>query len=1016
MTRMTNYLVLFAGIVALPFSGAASAEEISFNRDIRPILSENCFHCHGPAEEGRKAELRLDEPGSAYADRDGVRAIVPGDLKASEAVFRIRSTDPDEVMPPADSHYKLSEKQKVLLERWIKGGAQYQGHWAYSSPVAKEAGAIRDVIDKSIGKRLKQEGLKPSSPAGREALIRRLSFDLRGLPPSAGEVKQFLADQSPGAWESLVDRMLSSGHCAERLALDWLDTARYADTNGYSIDDHRDMWAWRDWVIQAFIENKSYSDFIIEQLAGDLLPGATPSQKMATGFLRNGMNTHEGGTIPEEYRVAYIVDKVDTVATTFMGMTMKCAQCHDHKYDPISQEDYYRFYAFFDSATERGHGATNGNTAPVIKGASPLGKQAAFLDELAKRLERIKHLRENLGDANPGEFAQWSVEVLAKSPLADKKNVPSPAGSKAGFRLPESGRQPEWIWSEASGATPRLLIRRKIKVEGELNAAYVFFSCDNNASLYVNGRKLGHVDPWMKPQLVDIAGALKQGENIIAAHAVNTDGVAGFIAWVQLSYKDGTTRHVLTDGNWSWKKPPSGNIPDALGGDTDWQAPVSLGRHGVGPWRKLPMPGAVPAADGATLAGILRKVPGERSGAEKRQVNEAFKKQSSLLTRRMDKALSIEQGIVERQLKEKGQTSVMIMDAPGKRKTRILMRGEYNNPGKEVVAGVPGLFAQLPGDGPGNRLALAKWLVEDENPLTARVVVNRYWQMIFGTGIVRTSEDFGSQGEWPSHPQLLDTMAIAFRRDGWNLKGLLKEIVMSKTYQQRSDIPGSALESDPYNRLLARAPRYRLQAELIRDNALAISGLLDGKIGGPSVYPSQPDGLWRQVSHFGYGAFTAQAYFGDIGGRAYRRSMYTFWKRTAPPPGMAIFDAPTRETCTVRRLNTNTPLQALVLLNDPQYIDASRALAARMVKEGGVSVQERISYAFRLATARTISTAELNILHGAFVREKKRFTEDPSEAIRFLSVSQQAPGTIDLAAYAMVASTILNLNETITRQ
>ena len=327
MMRLIRYLVLFTGFAALPFSEVASAEEISFNRDIRPILSENCFHCHGPAEEGRKAGLRLDDPGSAYADRDGVRAIVPGDLKSSEAVFRIRSADPDEVMPPPDSHYKLSEKQKVLLERWIKGGAQYQGHWAYAAPVSRENGAIRDMIDQGIGKRLEQEGLKPSPPATPEALIRRLSLDLRGLPPSAGEVQQFLAAQSPGAWESLVDRMLSSAHCAERLALDWLDTARYADTNGYSIDDHRDMWGWRDWVIQAFIENKPYSEFIIEQLAGDLLPQATPGQKMATGFLRNGMNTHEGGTIPEEYRVAYLVDKVDTVATTFMGMTMKCAQC-----------------------------------------------------------------------------------------------------------------------------------------------------------------------------------------------------------------------------------------------------------------------------------------------------------------------------------------------------------------------------------------------------------------------------------------------------------------------------------------------------------------------------------------------------------------------------------------------------------------------------------------------------------------------------------------------------------------
>lgn len=1017
MTMRNGYqLAIIFSLPVLLLVRPAFGEEISFNRDIRPVLSENCFHCHGPAEKGRKAKLRLDDPQSAYAQRDGVRAIVPGDLEASEVAFRIRTTDLDEVMPPADSHYKLSEKEKVLLERWIKGGAAYQGHWAYTPPAVEVSGAIRDVIDAGIGRRLKQAGLKPSPPAKREVLIRRLSLDLRGLPPSIGEVNDFLADQSPSAWESLVDRMLASAQCAERLALDWLDTARYADTNGYSIDDHRDMWGWRDWVIHAFMQNKPYDDFILEQLAGDLVPGATPRQKMATGFLRNGMNTHEGGTIPEEYRVAYIVDKVDTVATTFMGMTMKCAQCHDHKYDPVSQEEYYRFYAFFDSATEKGHGATNGNTAPVIKVASPLGSKSDFAAALGARLKRIHYLRNNLADTDPERFGRWQAEVLAKSPPPAVKTVQSPAGKKVKFTFPDPGHQPQWIWSEKSGTTSQVLIRKTLKVSGELDAAYVFYTCDNSASLYVNGRKIGHVDPWMEPELIDISGALKQGENIIAADARNAGGVAGFIAWVQLSYRNGDTQYVLTDTGWWWKKPPPGNIAAAFASDKGWLAPVSLGRHGVGPWNTLSLPGGKQVPDGPRLAEILRKAPVHRSETEKKRINDEFKKQSSVLTRRLDKALSIEQGIIEKQLKESGQTSVMIMDAPGRRKTRILMRGQYDKPGAEVGAGVPGLFPQLPGDVPRNRLALARWLINDDHPLTARVAVNRYWQMIFGTGIVRTAEDFGSQGEWPSHPELLDAMAIAFRSDGWDVKGFLKEIVMSQTYQQHSDLSVATREPDPYNRLLARAPRYRLQAELIRDNALAISGLLDTTIGGPSVYPSQPEGLWRQVSHFGYGAFTAQAYFGDTGGRASRRSMYTFWKRTAPPPGMAIFDAPTRETCTVRRLNTNTPLQALVLLNAPQYLKASRALAVRMIKEGGTTPQERIGYAFRLATSREIQPNELKILNDAFTREEKRFTKDPGAAGQLMAMTEKSPRAIELAAYAVVASTILNLNETITRQ
>jgi hypothetical protein len=1003
-------LPIILSTIAIATLSTAEPAAVNFNRDIRPILSENCFHCHGPDEHGRKAKLRLDTPEGAYADHKGVRAIVPGDLKASEVAYRIRTRDADDLMPPADSIYKLSEEQKALLEQWIKEGAEYQGHWAFTPPVGKAKGRIRDFIDAGVSKELASAGLKPSPQATRETLIRRWSLDLRGIPPALAEIDAFLADRSPSAWETVVDRMLASPQCAERLALDWLDVARYADTNGYSIDDHRDMWGWRDWVIHAFMQNKPYDQFLTEQLAGDLMPAATPEQKMATGFLRNSMNTHEGGTIPEEYRVAYLADKVDTVATTFMGLTLKCAQCHDHKYDPISMKDYYRFYAFFDSATERGSGAKNGNTAPVIKVASPLNNQAEIAAALQARLDRIKYLRNNLGEMDAERFAQWQAEVLAKAPPSSTSQGRATGqeshATAPPFSFPADGRQPEWIWAEKSGATSHLVMRKSISVGANLAAAYVYFTCDNSADLYANGRRVGnHLDPWMEPQLVDITAALKAGDNIVSADAKNAGGVAGFIAWVQLIYVNGKSEYLLTDASWSWKKGPASF--DSTGG---WNAPVSLGRHGVGPWNRLKAPGG--SRPGPALAEILRKASEDRSDAENQRVTDEFSKQSSTLTKRFAKALSIEQGIIQKQLTESWQTSVMVMDAPGKRKTRMLMRGQYDQPGEEVSAGVPAFLSQLPDDVSANRLALAQWLVQDDHPLTARVAVNRYWQMIFGAGLVKTSEDFGSQGQWPSHPELLDELAIAFRTGGWDVKQLLKEIVLSKTYQQMSSLTPQLREKDPYNRLLARAPRTRLQAELVRDNALAISGLLVNRVGGPSVYPSQPDGLWRQVSHFGYGAFTAQAYFPDDGEPTFRRSMYTFWKRTAPPPGMAIFDAPTRETCTVRRSNTNTPLQALVLLNDPQYLDAARALARRMITDGGAAVEGRIDHAFRLATARRATAPELKVLVQALERERARFSTESDAAKSLL----QADGSAELAAYTMVASTILNLNETITKQ
>ncbi len=1008
--RSMKALVLTSAIAL--WADWASAADVSFDSVIRPILSESCFQCHGPSKDGRRAGLRLDQTTSAFAIRDGKRAIAPGKPELSELIHRITSTDPDVRMPPPETKKPpLQPAQVAQLREWIQQGARYEDHWSFVPPRGNPDRALRRFIDQRIREHLQAKGLPPSPRADQTTLIRRLSLDLRGLPPTIEEIETFLADASKNAWESLVDRFLASPECAERLALEWLDVARYSDTNGYSIDDHRDMWGWRDWSIHAFLQNKPYDDFIVEQLAGDLLPDATAQQKMATGFLRNSMNTHEGGTIREEYRVAYIADKIDTVSTAFMGLTMKCAQCHDHKYDPISQKDYYRFFAFFNNASENGGGAQNGNTAPVVRAVSPLEEHTAYGDSIRMRIDRLKYLQSHLSELEPERFAEWRAKILARADAAPRAREVH-ATTKFSFPV---GTQPRWIWPEKKGTIDHILLRRSVELDEAPLSAWLFFTCDDHADVYFNGKNVGRVKLWMKPKTVDVTDKLTKGVNLIGVEARNAGSVAGFLAVLQIHHRSGKVQYVLSDPEWKWRKPLAAtSAADALAKDGDWQSPLSLGTYGVGPWGKLEGIESSELSPSA-LAEILRKPVTQRSEVEATQVSAAFAAQSTRLVQRFKKALSIEVGELEKRLKG-GKTSVMVMDSAKPRKNRILMRGQYDQPGEEVSAGVPSLFQQLPDDAPTDRLALARWLVDKSHPLTARVTVNRYWQLLFGSGLVKTAEDFGAQGERPSHPELLDGMAVAFRENGWNLRDLLREIVLSKTYQQQSRLGAELRRADPYNRLLARAPRQRLSAELVRDNALAIGGLLKKRLGGPSVYPPQPDGLWRQVSHFGYGAFTAQAYFPGAHEHLVRRSMYTFWKRTAPPPAMAIFDAPTRETCVVRRLATNTPLQALVLMNDPQFLNAARALGERMIREGGSSATERISHAFRLATARFPRAEELRILEAGLAREKRRFRSDPTAAAALVLHRGAADEQVDLAAYTMTASTILNLDETITNQ
>jgi uncharacterized protein DUF1553/uncharacterized protein DUF1549/cytochrome c len=778
-------------IFAVPAVRASAQQTLSFDRDVRPILSENCFKCHGPDEKERKAKLRLDERDSALKHE----VFIPGKSAESKIVLRVTASDQSKRMPPAATGKKLTAKQIETLKHWIDEGAKYSAHWSFVAPVqppvpASEGnGVVRNPIDAFILARLKKEGLAPSPEAARRTLIRRVTFDLTGLPPTLKEIDEFLNDQTDGAYEKLVDRLLNSPRFGERLALDWLDAARYADTHGYHIDSGRDMTKWREYVINAFNRNKPFDQFTIEQLAGDLLPNATIEQKIASGFNRNHMINFEGGAIPEEYRTAYIVDRVNTTGAVWLGLAIGCAQCHDHKFDPITQKEYYQLFAFFNNVPENGLDGSKGNAVPLI--AMPTAEQTKRLSEINAKIQSLE--KQTKGAKGDAKAAQQSLEKLRKE-----------------------------------------------------------------------------------------------------------------------------------------------------------------------------------------KAGIEKQIP-----------------------------------------------TVMVMQEMAKpRDTFLLMRGQYDKKGEKVTPGVPAALPPLKLEQRGDhsrlpdRLDLAKWLVDPRHPLTSRVIVNRYWQMFFGVGLVKTSEDFGSQGEWPSHPELLDWLATRFAQD-WNIKAIVRLMVTSATYRQSSAITPESMAKDPENRLLARMSRLRLPAEFIRDQALAVSGLLNGEIGGKSVFPYQPPGLWEELMSRADGAnWTAQTYTPSKGKDLYRRTMYTFWKRTCPPPTLTTFDAPDREVCTVRRARTNTPLQALILLNDPTYVEASRKLAERMMAEAKTT-EQRISLAFRLATARAPSAGEMSVLQRLFETRLAKYRSDPAAAKKLLSVGEstrnEALDPAEVAAWTNVAGVILNLDETVTR-
>ncbi len=841
-----NYLSLTQVALALLLAAVAAQAEsggVSFQREIRPLLSDNCFFCHGPDEKHRKADLRLDTREGAFADLGGYHAIVPGKPEESAILQRMNHTDPDELMPPPESRKSLTKAQIDLVRQWIADGAEWQEHWSFIPPQRPTVpgGAApwgNSPVDAFIFRAAEQRGLRPSEEADRETLIRRVTLDLTGLPPTLEEIDAFLADTSSDAYEKVVDRLLESTHYGEHMARYWLDAARYGDTHGLHLDNYREIWPYRDWVVTAFNDNKPFDVFTTEQLAGDLLEDPTEDQLVATGFNRCHVTTNEGGSIKEEVYVRNVVDRVVTTGSVFMGLTFECTRCHDHKFDPLSMKDFYSMFAYFNSIDGSPMDGNRKDHAPILKMTTPAQKkELAALQK--KKDELAARLNEPWTEIDALQ-ARWEKELEKE----ERKDLPK--GVRGALGKPGDQR------SDDERERVRAHFRGKVCEEADL---------------------------------VSLRDALKEATDARAA--------------------------------------------------LDKSIPTTL---------------------------IYR---------ERKEAKPAF----------------------------------------------ILTRGEYDQRGEEVSRETPSVLPPRKEGTPNNRLGLAQWLLDPGHPLTARVAVNRFWQQCFGIGLVKTAEDFGSQGEPPSHPELLDWLAVEFMETGWDVKALMKLFVMSGTYRQSSVVTPEILERDPDNRFYARGPRFRLDGEVLRDQALAASGLLVVKSGGPGVKPPQPDGLWFAVGYSGSNTVRFKADEGPD--KVHRRTLYTFFKRTAPPPQMSTFDGPSREACIVRRERTNTPLQALLLMNDPQYVEAARALAERGIREGGSQWDDRLRHMFRLVTGRRATAEELTDLRNGFSADRIYYAERMDAAKQLIEIGERpvdadVPAN-ELAALTMVANLLFNLDEVIMK-
>ncbi len=1050
MLRLSFLISAWIGYMSM----LAHADEpaVDFDRDVKAMLSDHCFACHGPDVNQRQAGLRLDLRMAVFGELEsGERAVVPGSAKASLALQRMLSQDPEQVMPPPTGK-PLTRKQIDLFQRWIEQGAPWKEHWAFepiaAPPVPNQGLAVGDVfnpIDAFVLEKLSSTSHKQSPMESRERLLRRVSLDLTGLPPTLQEIEQFLADNSDRAYETVVDRLLASKHFGERLALPWLDLARYGDTSGYHNDSLRDMWLWRQWVIDAFNKNMPFDQFTIEQLAGDLLPAATIDQRVASGFHRNVMTSDEGGLIDAEYRNLYIVDRIATTGVTWLGMTIACAQCHDHKYDPFTQKDYYRLYAFFNNVPENGKdGVRDRNPVPFLR--VPTAEQSQQLADFDHRIAEMEKRLAEINQSLTEKQANWESRVLSGQFAAPTATIPNPI---ARFALDVDGS------AETAADSPTITgtthgtptfeegVRGKaFKASGAQWFEYPeAFNFEKDSAFSVSaflavspegGAPFGRMDDrhdargWdiefhgLRPSFHLIS---RWPENVIHVQA-EMDLPANVFTHLAITY-DGSGKASGVKMYVNGLLAPTRIAKDKLRNTIKSQTPFSIGRRGDA---STPFHGLIDdvqvfgfrlsddqvlAINGSDILALVKLPTDQRTAMQKEMIEKYFIQ--SEIPERASLVQSISETRKARDAFEAAVPNTMVMAEMDKpRETFIKVRGNYDQDGERVAAAVPSFLPQVAasfGDRPLNRLDLAQWLIHRDHPLTARVTVNRWWAMLFGNGLVKTLNDFGLQGERPSHPALLDWLANDLMRD-WDTKRVIKQMVMSATYRQSARASSDLLRIDSDNRLLARGPRQRLDAEMIRDNALAIGGILNPKVGGQSIKPSQPDGTWEINEMSGY------RYEKSSGADLYRRGLYVYWRRSTVYPSFVTLDAPTREFCVAQRAKTNTPLQSLVLMNDPVFVEAARAFAQRLLAEAGLDDEGRLRLAWRLALARTASDRELQILTQVLQEQQQRYQSDLEASQKLATVGDLAPvhgqSAADVATWTAVCNVLLNLNETLS--
>ncbi len=1065
----------FATIVpALGLAAALTpvgAEEIQFNRDVRPILSDKCFACHGFDAKRREAELRLDTIEGAMADHDGFRAIVPGDVSKSEMWARLNTDDEEDKMPPKKSHKEVTAGEKAVLKKWIEQGAKYQKHWSFEPPQRPALPAVknekwgRNAIDRFVLARLEKAGLEPAPEADRRTLARRVALDLTGLPPSPEMVEAFLNDAAPDAYEKLVAKLLASPSWGEHRARGWLDAARYADTHGLHFDNYREMWPYRDWVIAAFNRNEPFDQFTLEQIAGDLLPNPTQEQLIATGFHRCNSTTNEGGTIDDETIAFYTADRVTTTSWVFLGLTANCATCHDHKFDPITQKDFYAMGAYFRNTTQPIKDGNVKDTKPVLY--LPPNADEKRYTELNAEIPKLRDEQTRLRGEVEKKFEPWLASVkpdalevspqklVLQAPMADGKGdevaveiacctnqikASAPLAWQDGGKLgkaPVFGKDVQIDLGNEGNfeKDQQFTVSAWVKVPKDVPSGAIVARFDDRGAkrqgwvLYFEGKKFGvrlaSPEPASEVRVVSKKESVKAGE---WQHVAFTYGGQGATESVALYVGGKPVPMVAPPAAKATKDQPAGPPNGKLLGSMRANVSLRLGRREVAsPFTGGQMQdvrvysdklspaqiGAIPqekALRTALAAGA------KRTPEQKKALHDFYMENGDpavqALTDRMDDMEDELTAIQGRSAVTHIQQERMDHEAM----SHILIRGQYDKPGEEVKAMVFSALHPLPANAPHNRLGLGEWLIAKDNPLTARVTVNRFWQEVFGTGLVRTSEDFGAMGETPSNQELLDWLAVEFRESGWDVKKLFTLVVTSSTYRQSAVTTPLKLERDPADRLFSRGPRFRMEAEMVRDYALAASGLLSPKIGGPSVKPYQPEGVWEAVAITGS---TTRFYKQDTGESLYRRSLYTFWKRSAPPANMDVFNAPSRESCTVRRERTNTPLQALVTMNDPQFVEAGRKLAELALKQGGNDPAKAIDVIAARVLLRPLRPEEKEIISGTYADLERQFAQTPERAKELIAVgeskSDPALPAPQLAAMAMVANQVLCLDEALNK-